>query len=128
MRPFVGTMAEDSILRSQQITRHGCNAFTVKRPVSRPMAMWNSGLVWEYIHAHDLPYSTIYDMGYDRTGCMFCCFGVHLESPNRFQRMYYTHPKQWRYCMDKLGLRDVCAFINVPVKPPLGEPGTEWMG
>lgn len=52
--------------------------------------------------------------GCDRTGCMFCMFGCHLEKePNRFQRMKETHPKQYAYCMDQLGLRDVLQYIGV---------------
>ena len=48
----------------------------------------------------DVPYSTIYDMGYRRTGCIFCMFGCHLEPyPNRFQRLSQTHPKLYEYCM-----------------------------
>ena len=46
--------------------------------------------------------------GANRTGCMFCMYGLHLEGhPNRFERMQQTHPKQYEYCMDKLGLRHV---------------------
>ena len=53
--------------------------------------------------------------GCDRTGCMFCMFGCHLEKePNRFQRMKITHPKQYAYCMDKLGLKEVLKYIGVP--------------
>lgn len=53
--------------------------------------------------------------GCTHTGCMFCMFGVHLEKePNRFQRMKVTHPKQYAYCMDKLGLREVLEYIGVP--------------
>lgn len=53
--------------------------------------------------------------GLSRTGCMFCMLGVHLEKePNRFQRMKVTHPKQYAYCMDKLGLREVLEYIGVP--------------
>ena len=38
--------------------------------------------------------------GVQRTGCMFCMFGAHLDKyPNRFQRMKITHPKQYDYCM-----------------------------
>lgn len=45
----------------------------------------------------------------------FCMFGAHLEKePNRFQRMKVTHPKQYAYCMDKLGLREVLEYIGVP--------------
>ena len=53
--------------------------------------------------------------GCNRTGCMFCMFGCHLEKkPNRFQRMKLTHPKQYAYCMDKLGLKEVLQYIGVP--------------
>lgn len=39
--------------------------------------------------------------GCDRTGCIFCMFGCHLEkSPNRFQRLKETHPKQYEYCIN----------------------------
>lgn len=38
--------------------------------------------------------------GCDRTGCIFCMFGCHLEKePNRFQRLKVTHPKQYEYCI-----------------------------
>lgn len=55
----------------------------------------------------------------DRTGCMFCGFGCHLEKqPNRFQRMAETHPKQYRFCMKPwneggLGLDEVLNYIHV---------------
>lgn len=58
--------------------------------------------------------------GADRTGCMFCCFGCHLEKePNRFQRIQHTHPKQWEYCLKPvakggLGLKEVLDYIKVP--------------
>lgn len=59
-------------------------------------------------------------IGEQRTGCMFCMFGCHLEKePNRFQRMKETHPKQYEYCMKDvevggLGLRNVLDYMNVP--------------
>lgn len=38
--------------------------------------------------------------GCDRTGCIFCAFGCHLEKePSRFQRLKRTHPKQYQYCI-----------------------------
>lgn len=38
--------------------------------------------------------------GANRTGCMFCGFGCHLEkSPNRFERMAETHSKLLDYVM-----------------------------
>lgn len=58
--------------------------------------------------------------GCNRTGCMFCMFGCHLEkAPNRFQRMKITHPKQYAYCMKPveeggLGLDDVLSYLKIP--------------
>lgn len=66
--------------------------------------------------------------GCNRTGCIFCMFGCHLEKePNRFQRLKQTHPRQYEYCIgggeiidgkwqpnkDGLGLGKVLDFIGV---------------
>lgn len=52
--------------------------------------------------------------GVNRTGCMFCMFGVHLEDePNRFQKMKQTHPKQYDYCINKLGLGEVLDYMGI---------------
>ena len=48
----------------------------------------------------DIGRPTLRTTGCDRTGCMFCGYGCHLEkSPNRFERMKETHPKQYDYIM-----------------------------
>lgn len=68
----------------------------------------------DYLGCYE-PQDRLTTTGCSRTGCMFCMFGVHLErEPNRFQRMKVTHPKQYAYCMDKLGLREVLEYIGVP--------------
>ena len=66
--------------------------------------------------------------GCNRTGCIFCMFGCHLEKePNRFQRLKVTHPKQYEYCIgggemvdgkwqpnkEGLGLGKVLDYIGV---------------
>ena len=39
--------------------------------------------------------------GCDRTGCIFCAFGCHLQKePNKFQRLKETHPRQYNYCIN----------------------------
>jgi hypothetical protein len=54
-------------------------------------------------------------MGYERTGCVYCLFGIHLEScPNRIQRLKETHPKLYNYCLDKLGIKEILEYMNVP--------------
>jgi len=114
LHPIIGNTAEESSMRTQDYLRFGCNAFEATRPISRPLGFWLEQDIWDYIHKLSVPYSKIYDMGYERTGCMFCAFGVHLEPrPNRFERMKLTHPAQWRYCMFKLGLADVLDYIGV---------------
>lgn len=115
LRPFIGTMMADSQQRRMTLIKHGCNAFDKRTPTSTPLAYWNSSDVWSYIRKYGIPYSEIYNMGYNTTGCMFCCFGVHLEQePNKFQMMRQTHPKQYKYCMEKLGLDRVLDFVGVP--------------
>ncbi len=120
-KPFTGMMASESNRRELQYKRHGCNAFNIGKPISWPMAFWCDKDIWGYIKKNALPYSKIYDMGETRTGCMFCMFGVHLEKePNRFQRMEKTHPKQYDYCINKLGCGDILKCMNVPIKRQIG--------
>lgn len=117
-KPIVGTMASESSLRKIRWLKYGCNSFDQKTPQSVPISFWLESDIWQYLERYNIPYSKIYDMGVKRTGCMFCMFGVHLEEqPNRFQRMYYTHPKQYDYCINKLGLGEVLDYINVDHKP-----------
>ncbi len=116
--PMMGVRADEGEQRTQTYYMTGCNAFDTKEPRSNPLAFWLDDDINEYFKQKNIPWAKVYDMGYKRTGCMFCMFGCHLEgSPNRFQRMKETHPKQWKYCMDVLGLREVLKFIGVDPEP-----------
>lgn len=115
---IVGTMAADSGLRETSYLQHGCNSFE-GRPMSTPMAFWFEVDVWDYIKKYSLQYSKIYDMGYLRTGCMFCMFGLHLDKSSRFDRMKTTHPQIYNYCMDKLGLREVIRYCDITSRTKL---------
>ena len=54
----------------------------------------------DYLGCYE-PEDTLETTGCDRTGCIFCLFGCHLEkSPNRFQRLKETHPRQYEYCIN----------------------------
>ena len=127
--PIVGTMASESVLRQRIWLRDGCNSFK-SGGQSKPISFWTDQDVLSYLKLTNIPYSEIYGeiveengllktTGANRTGCMFCMFGVHLEKePNRFQRMKETHPKQWEYCMKPvddggLGLAEVLDHIGV---------------
>lgn len=54
----------------------------------------------DYLGCYE-PEDTLETTGCDRTGCIFCMFGCHLEKePNRFQRLKQTHPRQYAYCIN----------------------------
>jgi len=114
-KPLIGMMVSDSRGRFRVYMKNGgCNAFNTTRPMSNPLMVWLEKDIWEYIRKYNIPYSDIYDMGYHRTGCMFCMFGVHLEAkPNRFQLMERTHPKFYKYCMENLGCKEVLNYIGI---------------
>jgi 3'-phosphoadenosine 5'-phosphosulfate sulfotransferase (PAPS reductase)/FAD synthetase len=112
--PYIGIMASDSRQRKMSYLKTGCNSFDGHKQ-SRPLSFWLEQDIWDYIHQFNVPYSKIYDMGYERTGCMFCMFGVHLEKgQNRFQKMELTHPQLHSYCINKLGIGHCLDLINVP--------------
>ena len=134
--PIIGTMAEESRLRQKQYLRQGCNGFNNKIPTSTPMAFWTEQDVLKYLYETKIPYASVYGeikidkngkyytTGCQRTGCMFCGYGCHLEKyPNRFQRLAETHPKQYKYIMGELGFDKVLDFINVEYKPNIDNKG-----
>lgn len=140
-KAIIGTLASESTLRKTQWVKYGCNAFESKRPTSQPLSFWTEQDILHYIKQFDVPYCSVYGdivpddegtvlrtTGCDRTGCIFCMFGCHLEKePNRFQRLKKTHPRQYEYCIsggemvdgkwqpskEGLGLRKVLDYINV---------------
>lgn len=137
---MIATMAAESKQRQIAWIKTGCNAFNSKEPLSKPMSFWLEQDVLEYIKRYNLkiakPYGDIIEdkngklstTKANRTGCMFCMFGCHLEkSPNRFELMKETHPKLYNYCIEGgelidgkwqpnskgLGLGHVLDYINV---------------
>lgn len=111
---YIGLMADNSNGRLRDYMKYGCNAFDKKIPQGRPLMFWKNSDIWEYIKLKNLPYSKIYDMGYKNTGCIFCAFGAHLNYPNRFQLMKKTHPKLWKYCIEKLNMGEVLDYCKIP--------------
>ena len=118
---MLATLTVESRIREQKWLQHGCNGFDMKYPKSTPMAFWTEQDVLEYIYKNNLPIAEPYGeviltecqltfdgeqckyatTGCDRTGCIFCGFGAHLEKgKTRFQRLKETHPKQYDYCLN----------------------------
>lgn len=123
--PMTAQMAEESVQRRLQWIQHGCNAFDKKEPISNPLSFWTEQDILRYIKEYNVPYCPVYGeivytdadgfecgqtltgdgklktTGCNRTGCIFCGFGCHMEKePNRFQRLKQTHPKQYEYCIN----------------------------
>jgi 3'-phosphoadenosine 5'-phosphosulfate sulfotransferase (PAPS reductase)/FAD synthetase len=123
---ITGEMAADSETRLRHYLKSGCNAFDYKRPKSTPLGFWTDQDILEYLRQFSLPYASVYGdiiehngrlitTGDERTGCMFCMFGIHLDrGENRFMRMRRTHPKLWDYCIHKLGCGRVLNYIGIP--------------
>ena len=112
---IVGVMAGESLLRRQSYYKNECNAFHTKRPLSKPLLFWNEEDIWKYTRDFNVTQSEIYTKhGYKRTGCMFCAYGLDREvesgEETRFERMKRTHPKLYKYCMEKLGMKRVLEF------------------
>ena len=127
-KPILATLAEESRVRKQAWIRHGCNAFEGKNPMSQPMSFWTEQDVLAYIVKYDLPIAAVYGeivsidedgfpypqkdvmrnigcnlqcTGCQRTGCIYCAFGMHLEKgKTRFQRLAETHPRQYEFCIN----------------------------
>ena len=121
---ITAVMAIESKLRTQKWLQNGCNGFHLKRPTSNPMSFWTEQDVLQYIKTYSLPIAEVYGeivcvdkrgglraetfcdggmlatTGCQRTGCIFCGFGTHLEKGvSRFERLRKTHPRQYEYCI-----------------------------
>ena len=136
-KPILGTLADESRLRTQKWLMNGCNSFTGAKQVSNPMSFWLENDVLEYIYKKKLPICSVYGdvvvandqislfedtiqyktTGAVRTGCVFCGFGCHLEKESRFVRLKSTHPELYNYIMKPveeggLGYKKIIDWMN----------------
>lgn len=120
--PFIATLAAESAQRKSTWLKEGCNAFESERPTSKPMSFWTENDVLQYIKENNIPIASVYGdivpeqdqltldgfsegcklktTGCERTGCIFCGFGAHMDKYSRFLRLKETHPKQYNYCIN----------------------------
>lgn len=108
--PILGVRKEESSLR--RMSHEECNSFKSNPPTSWAIGSWLKEDVDRYVKENNIKLCSLYEEGkVDRTGCMFCMYGLHLEKyPNRFERMKKTHPVIYKYCMEKLGLAGVIDY------------------
>lgn len=117
--PIIATMTCESSVRKQAWLRTGCNAFSGNHISSKPLSFWTEQDVLQYIKTFELPIASVYGeivcdqpsmiendcklctTGCNRTGCLYCGFGAHLEKglDRRFLRLKETHPKLYDYAL-----------------------------
>jgi len=126
--PFIGITQDEGFMRQRQYSKTGCNVYEANAPKSQPMGFWTKQDVLRYVVENDLKICNVYGniicengiyrtTGVQRTGCMFCGFGCHLEDlPNRFQKMAESHPQLYKYCIEDLGVGEVLDYICVPYR------------
>lgn len=115
-KAFVGTMAVDSKPRKDEVIKNGCNAFNAGHPTSRPLSFFTERDIAALKTL--VPYSKIYDMGYESTGCMLCMFGLQQEikkgKRNRFQLLKESHPRIHRLALPAFGIDKILDYMGVP--------------
>ena len=132
--PFIGITQDESFQRERQYAKTGCNVYDAKMPKSQPLGFWTKQDILRYVVENNVEICSVYGeikqacdgtyylTGEQRTGCMFCGFGCHMEKePNRFQRMQQQYPKQYNLCMRPveeggLGMKEVLEYMRIPYK------------
>jgi thioredoxin-dependent adenylylsulfate APS reductase len=54
-----------------------------------PLATWSKDRVWTYIRDHDLPYHSLYDLGYTSIGCAPCTRATTANEDERAGRWWW---------------------------------------
>lgn len=113
-----------------------------QRPMSKPMGFWLENDVLQYIYENKLeiagPYGTVteakeldgqmnlFDLGVtsncqgckfrttgeERTGCMFCPVGGHLNNFSKIERVKKYNSDLYDYCMEELNEKKLIEFIR----------------
>jgi len=114
--PIIGILAADSMKRAlSYVQRGGCNVYTMKRAASWPLGFWTPSDIDSFVATNGIPICSVYEMGYQHTGCVGCTFGMTFEQPpNRYQLLKQTHPRLWSWWLDTMGFRQVLDYIKMP--------------
>lgn len=125
--PITGTTAAEGLMREQSWIGRGCNTYSISgrgAPKSNPLSPWLEQDILQYIKTRNVPICSVYGeivysdgdglpmetsldanaplhcTGCQRTGCIFCPFGMHREKGlTRYQRLKQTHPRQYEFAL-----------------------------
>ena len=124
-KPYIGLLACESKRREEAWKKTGCNAFDSRKATSKPLSFWTEQDILAYIKREGLKISEAYGdiveekgklktTDEQRTGCIFCLIGAHLNKPNRIQRLKEIEPTKYKYCIEQLGMDEVMTWLNLP--------------
>jgi phosphoadenosine phosphosulfate reductase len=51
-----------------------------------PLADWNSRMIWDYVHKHNVPYNSLHDQNFPSIGCTHCTRAVQAGEDPRAGR------------------------------------------
>mgnify|MGYP001754173266 FL=1 len=142
-KPFIGVTQDEGFRREHQYAKTGCNVYDGSTIKSQPLGFWTRQDILRYIIENDVEICSVYGniissrapgtdtlpcyctTGEQRTGCMYCAMGAHLETgENRFQRLAVTHPRCYAHCMKPLsegglGMAVPLDYMGIPYKPAI---------
>jgi len=84
---ITGQRREQAATRAQLAEREFDAAHDLEK--FNPLAAWSEAEVWEYVHAHRVPYNPLYDQGYRSIGCAPCTRPVVAGEDARAGRWWW---------------------------------------
>lgn len=124
MKPFIGTMTDESRQRQQAWLKSGCNSFEGKRQISTPISFWTEQDVLQYIKDNNIEIASVYGdiveeeeqlktTGVARSGCVFCLYGIQYEEgENRIEKLHKTHPLLYNFLINKMNVGKIIDEVN----------------
>lgn len=120
---FVGTTAEESRMRKNNLINHGF----ITENQARPIGHWKVQDVLQYILDNNLQIASCYGeiildgdtlktSKFNRTGCICCPIGSMQKKINDFQWLYQTDRESWDFVINELGFGQVLDFFDIPYK------------
>lgn len=94
---IVGNRREEGAIRKHQKCFEEDKKY--HKTFLRPILDWNTGEIWEYIEANDLPYCSLYDNGFKRLGCVLCPFSRDIK---REMEYFPKIVKLWQLACDRI--------------------------
>lgn len=133
---FVGVMASESKHRKTSWIQYGCNVLNTSTPKSRPISLWNTEDIWEYIKLNNIMVNPVYgyknhdtnNLRFKRLGCSACPFGSQFEQQmidrlngggnfqNRFEKLKEYNPQLYKSQVINTRMYVVLAYMGIEIR------------